>query len=243
MPRKRYVKKTIRTKIVRVKKTPKISYSGNLAITRHTSLSGINGCQVDGAWLQKQQNNFLFQTSNNGGVVNYGSMTFMCRLIDIWNYSELTVLYDQYRIDKVKLRLIPYATMAASGAAVSPNHNQGALIMHYMIDGDDVTMPSNSESGVNEMRERRGYKSVNLMSKMGKPITISFRPRIATDAYAGGVYSAPVRNSPFTWCDCNDASIEGYGFKAIFETISSGAVLNTFFKGEATYYLRFKENR
>lgn len=241
----KYKKKTrtVTRRRVRRTKRAKVNYNGNLAIVRGTSLSTINGCVVDGSYLTKAQNNLCFVTTNTGGVVNYGSMSMVFRLVDIWNYTELTVLYDSYTIDKVVISLIPYATVVSSGAAVVNSVGQSALIMHYIKDYDDYTLPSNSEAGVNDLRERKDYKSVNLFSRTGKPIKIAIKPRIASDVYAGGLNSAPIGNKPFGWIDCDDPNAEGYGFKAIFETITSGATFNIFFKAEAKYYLRFKNSR
>jgi len=209
---------------------------------RTVNLANVGGLLVDGAYLTKYQNNLMFTTTNNSGIANYGSASLKARLYDIYNYSEYTVLWDRYKIDMVKIRITPFSTQAASGAAVGPV-GQSAILIHSIYDYDDSDLPPNSEAGVLAMREYKNYKCKNIFSTLGKPITYTFKPRVATDVYAGGVTAVASKSEPFGWMDCNEPQVEGYSAKFIFETISAGATFSIYFKMDATYYLSIKDPR
>jgi len=216
-------------------------YRGNLAIKRVSNLYTTGGFAVDGTTLVKFQNNLVFTSTVTVGQANYGTASFYAMLSDVTNAGEFTALYDRYTIVGCKLSLTPYSTVASSGAAVSPLAQQPALIMHHVKDYDDVALPSASEAGVDAIRQYTNYRSVNLMSRMGKPINIFFRPRVAIAAYSGAFTS--YKNVPFGWCDVASPAVQGYGWKAVFESIGGGSIHSFYFKGEVTYYLKFKNPR
>jgi len=245
MPTHRKLKKQNPTRKTRRRRLQagKNKYKGNLAIKRVVNMAMINGTAVDGTRLNKNSSNLCFTTTAVAGDPNYGYMTFMTRLFDVYNFSEFVALYDQYTIDKVVIKLTPYSTVASSGAAYASTQQQSSLLIHSIIDHDDVTAPTADEDGVKAMREYTSYKCINLLSRMGKPITFTFKPKVSVGVFAGGSTVINSKVAPFGWVDCAETQVEGYGIKIIMETISAGAALQIYFKAEATYYMRFKDPR
>jgi len=232
----------------RIPKT--LSYRGNLAISRTTNLATNNGFVVDGVNLFKSSNKDLcFVNSNlsSAGDTSYGSASFKARLIDVINSTELAVLYDSYTIDKCVLKFIPFATSSSAGAAITSTQSQMNLFVHSVYDYDDATLPTNSEVGVNEMRERSRYRRNMIMNASGRQLTWTFKPKVNQDIFAGAVSGNgnPIRSVPFGWINCDDNLAEGYGLKMIIEAVNPGENKSFFFyfKADVTYYMRFKDTR
>lgn len=245
---RRTARKTRRTVRRRIPKT--LSYKGNLAISRTTNLATNNGFVVDGTNLFKSGNKnlcFVNTALSSAGDTSYGSASLKVRLIDVINNAELSVLYDSYTIDKVVVKFLPFATSASAGAAITSSQAQMNLLVHSVYDFDDADLPPASETGVNEMRERSRYKRNMIMTGTGRKLSWTFKPKVNQDIYAGAVSGNgnPIRSASFGWVNCDDNLAEGYGLKMIIEAVNPGAGQAYFFyfKGDVTYYMRFKDTR
>jgi len=182
-----------------------------------------------------------FTSSATLGNVAYGSLSYFASLQDVTQYLEFTHLYDQYKIDKVKIRLIPYATGVQSGAAVSSASAQTSIICHSIIDYDDtdITTFTANEAGIDALRQNVTYKVCNLIKK---PLTRTFVPRCNT-AVSNNSNTLAQKNEPFGWMDSNSPDVAGYGLKMILENVSAGSALTLYVKMVATYYLSFRQPR
>lgn len=240
--RRRLSKRTVRRprRVMRVKRAPK-SYSGFLKIKRSSNLADCAGLTVDTVVVTKTSNNVLFQSGAVAGTLYYGAMVFKAMLSDVTAYTEFTNLYDTFTVVGVRLKITPYGTAAMTAGAVAATQGQPSVICHSCIDLDDATIPTASEAGITEIRQYPSYRQTNL-HRTGKGIKVYFRPKIAQAAYANTVFTA-YKQSPWGWTDCNSPAIEGYGWKAIWESVGSGGTVNMYFKGEVTYYLKFKDPR
>jgi hypothetical protein len=208
---------------------------------RYMNAGNATGTSVDLAVLTKSSTNLLLTTGATALNVYYGALSFYVMLSDLPDYQDFTSLFDQYRIDSVELIFTPYCTQAASGAAVSSTASQSGIIVHTAVDYDDATVPTASDVGIQALREYQNYQSHNLFSGGGKPLTYRWQPRIATAAYSGAFTS--YRSEPFGWVDCGSTGVQGYGFKAVFESVSAGSALGIMFKAEARVGLSFRNVR
>lgn len=218
------------------RRTPR--YNGVTNISRAVNLVPTTGFTTDGTWLQETSGYLTMTTSSSAGGLTFGSFAASFRLSDVPDYTEFTNLFDQFRLNKVVIRIIPMATSVSTGAAYASNVGQSCVLFHWALDQDDQTLPTNSESGVDTMRNRQGYRVRNIYSGGGRPITIVFRPHFARTLYNTSTTSAyqPARG----WLDNNSSGTPHYGLKCITEAVSGGSVQVLFFKIEAKYFFSFK---
>lgn len=164
-------------------------------------------------------------------------------LNDIPDPTEFTNLWDQYRLTGVKIKILPVnigsENPSESGAA-SYLTNGGFL--HMAPDYDDMTLPTSSEAGINELRSKTGYKVRNLSSQRG--LSIYLRPSTTGAVYNGSVLSSYAQNSRAIWMDSAARDQIYYGLKGMIEVVQQGGVAaNHIFKVEACYYFQFKNVR
>lgn len=136
-----------------------------------------------------------------------GALSF--QLANLVNSSEITSLFDNYRIKNVKLRFdFSYNTVGDVQVPGAPNPNmslQSLPFIHITPDFDDDTLPSNSSDVLQHSfcKSRRFYDG-------GFKMTIS--PR-AQQTISGGVGTAGGMLPRSTWLDCNSPAIKHYGVK------------------------------
>jgi len=201
----------------------------------------MGGLTVDGATVTKNSGQ-VYVTSAASTAVTYGTFEFIARLQDVTNYTEFTALYDKYQIVGVRLNLIPYATNVATGAAYSSTATQSSVLIHAVTDYDDATPLAASEAGIDTIRQYPGYRMLNPYQRGGRGWKWYLKPKLATPVYNGAAF-AGYRQIPWGWTDCNNPAIEGYAIKAVIECLGAGTALSHVFKGEATYYLKFRDPR
>jgi len=127
--------------------------------------------------------------------------TCFFRLGDLPQVSSFTVLYDQYRIDRVRFNIISQNN--TSGSAVS------FLAPHYITpDFDDNTLLTS----VNAILE---YQSCHVV-KPYKDFAEELVPRLGVLSGTGSVNLSP------QWLDCNDTTVQHYGVKGAIPELSIG---------------------
>lgn len=151
----------------------------------------------------------------NGANSNYNGINF--KLNEIPNYTELTSLYDEYRIDKVTVELIPRAsqltTPAAAPAAGNVNQTFSNIQpMLTVIDFDDSTPPGSRADLLQ-------YSTLKV-SRYGEKITRTFVPHVATPVYRTGV-SSGYGSKGKQWIDCANDDVPHYGLKWAFNQDSA----------------------
>lgn len=115
------------------------------------------------------------------------------------NISEITNLFDNYRITKVKLMFAMSATEATSGNSQLP-----MPIMNYCYDPDDNSVPP-SRSSVLE----NGFCKTR---RLERTFSVVVTPR-AQQSVVGGVGGAGGVLPVGTWLDSGSSSIYHYGLK------------------------------
>lgn len=145
------------------------------------------------------------------------------------NASEFTSLYDQYRINAVKLRLMPRGNSSELNSATGG----GICSLFSVIDYDDAAAPT---GGVNQMVQ---YQSLKV-TRSDKEHVRYFKPRInvgAINSVAGGVQN---KMNTRGWIDCDVSTTEHYGLKFVLERTPTGTCI---YDAIVTLYMAFKNVR
>ena len=134
-----------------------------------------------------------------------GSLSFS--LNQIANPSEITSLFDNYRIKSIRLKFI----VSADSAQV-PGSATGLLsylpIMHFTIDPDDAAVPLT----LTQVLENSYAKSIRLQDMVNLTVAPRANAVVAqnpssTTAVASGILS------PSQWLDCATPNVFHYGMK------------------------------
>lgn len=214
-------------------------------ITRYVAYGNSTvGNSVSGS-LTFSANQFLnFSLSNVAGNLNYGSMAINFQLRDLPNYSELTSLWDRYKINFVKVKIIPYNTGSLTGAAYSSVYGQSSCLIHSVLDYDDSTLPLASSSGVDDLRQYQTYKVSNILMK---PHVRVVRPTMLTalNDVTGTSIGGKITKG---YVNLSNTLVPHFGMKFMFEGMSGGSadIINGFvisFKVEAKFYVSLKDVR
>jgi len=187
----------------------------------------------------------------NGLDVNFARAV---QLQDIPNYTELTSLFDMYRINGFLFKLKPrqntlhYQTAAAvnSGGTIQGNtdfggtnlfgtSNFGTTETCTVIDYDDDTNPVNLAEIMQyaNFRATRGFKTHTRYVK----------PRIKIDPTGAGVLMTR------RWIDCDNTSLKHYGIKGTIANVPSITPSGTsdhpvmFYDLELVIYVSFKNTK
>lgn len=178
-------------------------------------------------------------TINVGATQGNYSKAFA--LSETINNSELTVLYDQYKIMGVKV----YFKLCTNpdGIHTNPNIIGGTSQTQNMFpkiwfsrDYDNI-----STETVDELRQRNTTKCKIL--RPNSFVSFYIRPALRNQVYLDGVTTA---TSPMwgQWLDCSSATVPHYGFKAAFDCESFAVNGSPYqIRVEYKYYLKFKNAR
>jgi len=128
--------------------------------------------------------------------------------------SEITNLFDNYRISKVKLTFMFSYDNSTGGGAASGTPTLAAPVMHYCYDPDDNQTPA---SRIDVLQN--GYcKTVRLTNQH----TITVTPR-AQQPIVGGTGAAGGVVPLGQWFDCASPLIPFYGLKFWIDQFPRGA--------------------
>lgn len=168
--------------------------------------------------------------SGGGSPYRFGAVSYF-KLSNVLQSSDLTALYDRYKITGIKVKIIPLSNVAnTNGQGVLPS-------MVYHVDYDDAQTPTADS----DVRVKAGAKEVRL----DRPRTIFIKPKIADailGASAGTAYSVP-KAAPYINMSYPD--VPHYGLKMYFRDVnlssSTGTSTNTCIRFETTYYIACKD--
>lgn len=195
-----------------------------------------------GAAISQTADSWVLTTGTTSNI-SYFAMSMYFSIDMLPDNSEFLTLFDQYKINRVKLRLTPYSTQSTlqSGVGVS-GQNQGlSCIVHNIIDYDDAAALTPSAAGINLIRERLQFKTRNLFASRNG-LKQYFSPRVANAAFGGGVFGS-YANVKAPWIDSNSPSVQHYGSKWLFEVFQPDVSVSCYiwFKLEATLYLELRQ--
>lgn len=175
------------------------------------------------------------------GAAANGSYVFS--LDQLPNFTEFTNLFDQYRINKVVLKLIPQFNQSTYNvghpsstipSGLPAGRNPRLFIAN---DYDDDTVPANADV----LRQYANVKVYPVMNN--KTITHIITPATQMQAYETLASTGYVPKFK-QWINCSDNNVPHYAVKWSLE--NTAAIFNdpalqcTFFKVEATFYVAFK---
>lgn len=136
--------------------------------------------------------------STNASIDTVGSYNFA--LSYITNSSEITALFDQFRIDWVTISFIPTITQVNNSA--SP-WLPSCLVT--VVDYDDSTNFLNFTESLEQVTA--------IVTPINNRITRKIVPRIAIPAYTGSAFNGFTMGQQGTWLDCANPNIQHYGLK------------------------------
>lgn len=145
------------------------------------------------------------------------------QLASLPNYTEFTNLFDQYRINGVRVKIIFTKNESTTNTSVTTNL---IPIMGTCIDYDNASAPIN----VNEVLQ---YETARV-HRMDKPIVRFLRPKVDQALYSGAFTSY---GNMRTWIDSDSPTVQHYGLKWYTDGTGGGSVLGTTVIGYFTVYV------
>lgn len=157
-----------------------------------------------------------------------GSIQFA--LVDLPSATDFTNLYDQYRFNKVVVKLIPKFTEVGYNAGSSNNANCQQI--HSVLDFDDNSAPTS----INQLCEYQSHK----MTRGNQMHTRILVPKVQSTVLVGGAgVTASAAPRSKQWLDCDQNSIAHRGVKLIIPA-SATAGTTVSYDAELTYYISCK---
>lgn len=156
---------------------------------------------------------------------------------DIGDLAQLTsfsALFDQYRIDRVRVRIQSRNNAVNLGNVASPNN--GLPTMYVVIDRDDATAPASIPAlqEYDNCIEANGTQSVD----------IDFVPSITPAVFATGSFSGyEVSPSSRHWIDMANTSVPCYGVKFGVTPLVTSTTSDWIWDVYAWYTISFKNTR
>jgi hypothetical protein len=199
----------------------------------------LTAVSASGGSVNLNNSGFLTLTTSAVQQVSYYSVALGFTLADVPSTSELTTLFERWRLDSVEVVLTPIYTMASS-PLIAGNGAIGGVV-HTQVDYNDYAVVAASQAGVNSMRQRPSYTTANISH--GLPLYYRLKPRMAVSGYQAG-FSTGFTNMAAQWIDTASQSVEHYGLKFVFEVLDTSAIVQFVnFKMEAKYNLSFTDVR
>jgi len=162
------------------------------------------------------------------GTVSVGAVSdafygFEFRLDQVPNYTELTALYDQYKINAIKVHFLPEMTQNVSLAQL--NNPVAYSRIFTALDYNDASAPTT----IDQLREYQSCKYTSILKQHKR----YFKPRI--------VDSSSVYNPGRPWLSCdNGASVPHFGLKVGIEPTGATGATEMLFFMEVKFYMSFK---
>lgn len=193
------------------------------------------------AALSIVQNSATFNTSTgissdtiyqSGATEVMGAIAF--RLDDLDQVTTLSSLFDQYRIDRVHLRISTKNQNVNLASISSPN--QAYPTMWVATDYDDAT----ALASISELRQ---YPSVVTLTP-GNSVDVIIEPSVTKAVYASGAFSGyTVESSEDQWIDVANTSVPHYGVKFGVAGLQASSTWSWQWSVEAWYSVSFRNVR
>lgn len=211
MPRSTWLK-------ARVRRIPRVPRNGGTFIIRKVKelVSTTNG--IAGGYAITTNNSVVLgtPTAAAGGLNMYDvPFAVIGRLDELSNFTELTGLFDQFKISFIKVK-VQSAYIAGTGA-VTP-----IPFIDYLADHDDG-VPPNATS----FRDRMGVKT-RYFSAVRPSITLSCKPKVIARGQltAAGAQNTSLVPRPM-WVNSAYPETEHYSIKGILRNVYLPASANT----------------
>lgn len=202
---------------------PGATYSvREIASTLNTStgLSNVGGASVPAQLIQ------------NGATVVYFAAGF--RLDDLSNAAAYATLFDQYRIDRVRMHFRSRNPSAFVANTASPN---GSVPIGYIVvDRDDASAPSSISSLM---------QYDNCIALNGSDSAyVDLVPTVTSAVFASGAFSGySTRDSDSVWLDVANADVVTYGIKGAVGTLTATTTSAWTWDIVPEYIVSFRKSR
>jgi len=163
----------------------------------------------------------------NGQIWSSRSFTF--RLSDLPGYTEFTNLYDQYKIEKVKLHFLPRYSETVPGSTTSPWVTNSLL---WNCTSDDGTQRLFTENDALQA-------SAAKMRVTNDPFTIWVKPKFQVEVSTALAFANAKPDTGFL--DCDNFGVVHYGHEIGGYNMGALAGQLSEWKCYATYYMAFKD--
>ena len=144
--------------------------------------------------------------------------------------SELTALFDSYRIDKVDVAIYNRVNPSAQTAAAAAYPR-----FHYVFDRDDATAPPT----LDDLMQHQGVKT-HIFDEGHNTLKFSISPRVATALWAGGAFSGYGTPDKPMFVDCANPAVPHYGWKYGVEIMTN---TNYFLDVYYTFHFTMRDPR
>ena len=160
------------------------------------------------------------------------SSTF--RLSDIAKIAPYTQIFDQYRINSIKVVITSLANQASvNGTSILPT-------MYCAVDYDGAAIPSNTY----EVKSKAGSKVWKVGNKTKTSWSVSFKPKVALGVLDqnSALTGSAMPQTRSMWLDLAATKIDHYGVKLWFENVylPTGVATQTGFQIETYYNVSFR---
>lgn len=197
-----------------------------------------NAANLTRTGIVTQSADALVVTLVAGTAIQYGAGAVFFTMDALPNSTEFSLLFDEYRIDKVQIKFTPFWTQSLTAAAASAVRGQTTIIWHDIFDKDDSNLPTASDAGINELRQYNGYRQ--RLFTNGRPIIRTLYPCVeGVGAIAAGVIGA-VSNMTLprkNYYDMAVPNVQYNAYKFVLEASDSGAALVLYMKCEVTTWI------
>lgn len=166
-----------------------------------------------------------------------GGFAVLNTINDMLNAGAFLAMWDAYRITRVHMKIFCTNNVSDSGLNSQLHLSQPTVV--YALDNDDAITPAREDV----VMSKKGARTHCFSD--GKPLTISWVPKVAQAVYGGGVLSAYGQGSP--WIDCTNNNTEYYGQKLWWRNIVLPTVVTpsvaygTNLRFEFSYEVEFKD--
>lgn len=222
-----------RSTISRILKNPNYVYRFSRTATWQCGYNGYSGfTTVSGGVVYGQGIGFNWTL---GGPIISGSASSPGLQV-MPNVTEFTALFDQYRIDNVKIKVFYTNNISNATGAVSTFQQIALPTGQFCTDYDDSVPPSSQ----GELLQRPETKL--LQFNTNGPLVFNVpKPEMAQTVNAQtGINSVAAKNG---WIDCGQTDVNNYGWKVWLEQFGSntaGGLQQGYFQFYFTYDLSFK---
>lgn len=160
---------------------------------------------------------------------SFGALAFT--LSDLPNYTELTNLYDEYRIKAVRIFWIPTTNVNGTVWNGASTIVYSLPALYSWIDNDDDTVPTSLAQG-------QEYESFKCHGQLSTTRQRTIIPDASKALYTGAAFTG-YGNARNQWIDNNSPNVKHYGIKygIVNQTANSGAM-----DVVATFYLEFRKS-
>lgn len=198
----------------------------------------INTAPGDIKWQEAPANwNVGVATPDDNGLFQFGGV-MKFQLDDIINKSDMTSLFDRYKITGAKITLIPLANQGYVGQSSSGNSNSATIpTITYAVDYDDSALPTSSLTLLEKMDSK--------VRRLDKPLSIYVKnPKVSMtiNSDSGAVSAAVSTLSGFVNTASDDVNFRGLKFYIRDMALPDpGAKLNSLIRVQVKYYMTFKD--